>query len=93
MVLNPSKTKIMIINFTNNHQYKSLLTNPGSLAPIELPCETKLLGNWLTADMKPDAHVSYILRIAYIRLWVISRLKSAAVNNDDIVYFFNMRTR
>ena len=93
MVLNPSKTKLMIINFTNNHQYKSLLTIPGSSAPIELTFETKLLGYWLTVDMKPDAHVSYILRIAYSRLWPISRLKSAAVNNDDIAYFFNMKIR
>ena len=93
MVLNPSKTKLMIINFTNNHQYKSLLTIPGSSAPIELTFETKLLGYWLTVDMKPDAHVSYILRIAYSRLWAISRLKSAAVNNDDIAYFFNMKIR
>ena len=93
MVLNPSKTKLMIINFTSNHQYKSLLTIPGSSSAIELTFETKLLGYWLSVDMKPDAHVSYILRIAYSRLWAISRLKSAAVNNDDIVYFFNMKIR
>ena len=63
MVLNPSKTKLMIVNFTNNHQYQSLLTIPGSSSTIELTFETKLLGYWLTADMKPSQHVSHILEI------------------------------
>ena len=51
MVLNPSKTKLMIVNFTNNHQYQSLLAIPGSSSIIKLTFETNLLGNWLTADM------------------------------------------
>ena len=93
MVLNPDKTKLMIINFTNLHQYKSLLTIPGSSSPIELTFETKLLGYWLTIDMKPAKHVEYVLGIAYGRLWAISRLKSAAVSNDDILYFYYMKIR
>ena len=83
----------MIVNFTNNHQYQSLLTIPGSSSTIELTIETKLLGYWLTADMKPSKHVSHILEIAYKRLWAISRLKSAGVKEDDILYFFNMKIR
>ena len=64
MVLNPSKTKLMIINFTEDHQYQSLLTVPGSSSPIELAFETKLLGYWLTVDMKPETHIAYILKTA-----------------------------
>ena len=93
MVLNPSKTKLMIINFTEDHQYQSLLTVPGSSSPIELAFETKLLGYWLTVDMKPDTHIDNILKIAYRRLWAISRLKSAAVSDDDILFFFQMKIR
>ena len=93
MVLNPGKTKVMIVNFTNNHQYQSLLSVPGASAPIELTFETKLLGYWLTVDMRPDKHVAYILKIAYSRLWAISRLKSAGVSNDDILHFFNVKIR
>ena len=93
MVLNPDKTKLMIVNFTHDHQYQSLLTIPGSSSPIELTFETKLLGYWMTVDMKPDIHVSYILRIAYSRLWAISRLKAANVSDDDILHFFNVKIR
>ena len=93
MVLNPDKTKLMIINFTHNHQFQSLLTIPGSSATIELCFETKLLGYWLTIDMKPSKHVEHILKIGYGRLWTISRLKSAGVKNDDIFHFYNMKIR
>ena len=93
MVLNPSKTKLMIINFTQDHQYQSLLTVPGSSSPIELAFETKLLGYWLTVDMKPETHIAYILKTAYRRLWAISRLKAAAVSDDDILFFFQMKIR
>ena len=93
MVLNPDKTKLMVINFTTSHQFQSLLTIPGSSSNIELCFETKLLGYWLTIDVKPATHVAYILKIAYSRLWAISRLKSADVSDDDIYYFYCMKIR
>ena len=93
MVLNPDKTKIMVINFSNDHHFQSLLTVPGSSSPILLTFETKLLGYWLTSDMTPSIHVKYILSIAYGRLWAISRLKSAAVSDDDILHFFEIKIR
>jgi hypothetical protein len=93
MVLNPDKTKLLIINFTDSHQFQSLLSIPGSSSTIELCFETKLLGYWLTTDMKPSKHVQYILKIAYGRLWTVSRLKSAGVNDDDIFHFYSMKIR
>ena len=78
MVLNPDKTKLLIINFTHDHHFHSLLKIPGSSSPILLTFETKLLGYWLTTDMKPSTHVSYILGITYSQLWAISRLKSTS---------------
>ena len=83
----------MIINFSHSHQFQSLLSIPNSSSNIELCFETKLLGFWLTGDLKTDKHVKHILRIAYGRLWSISRLKSAGVSNDDIFYFYTMKIR
>ena len=93
MVLNADKTKLMIINFTESHQFQSLLSIPGSTSTIELSFETKLLGYWLTIDLKPSTHVQYVLKIAYGRLWTISRLKSAEVSDDDIFHFYSMKIR
>ena len=36
IVLNPEKTKLFIVNFTDDHQFQSLLTIPGSSNKIEL---------------------------------------------------------
>ena len=37
--------------------------------------------------------MSYILKIAYSRLWAVSRLKSSNVSKDDIFYFYTMKIR
>ena len=93
MVLNPDKTKLLIVNFSKSQQFKSLLSIPSASSKIELSFETKLLGYWLNADMKPDTHVKKILKTAYSRLWTISRLKTANVSNSDIFYFYTMNIR
>ena len=90
MVLNAAKTKLFIVNFTMLHQYQSLLTIPGSVSLIELTFKTKLFGYWLTTDIKPDTHVSYIIKIVYSRLRAITKLKVVGVSDDDILYFFNI---
>ena len=92
MVLNPDKTKLLIINFTQNHQFKSLLSIPGS-SKIELCFKTKILGYWLTHDMKTTTHVKHITKTAYSRLWAISRLKASGVSNEDIFHFYIMKIR
>ena len=43
--------------------------------------------------MKPSTHVQCVLKIAYGRLWTISRLKSAEVSDDDIFHFYSMKIR
>ena len=93
MVLNPDKTKLLICNFSDSNQFQTLLTIPGASNNIELCFQTKILGYWLTSDVKPDKHVAHVLRIAYSRLWAISRLKSAKVSDDDILLFYTMKIR
>ena len=93
MVLNPDKTKLLICNFSDSNQFQTLLTIPGATSNIELCFQTKILGYWLTSDAKPDKHVAHILRIAYSRLWAISRLKTAKVSDDDILLFYTMKIR
>ena len=93
MVLNSSKTKLFIVNFTNNFQFRPLLNIPGVNNNLEVLHETKLLGYWLTNDMKPAKHVEYLLKICYKRLWAISQLKRARVPDHDILHFFFIKIR
>ena len=56
MVLNAKKTCVFIANFTENHQFKSMLSIPGHPQTLDIVLETKLLGYWLTSDLKPTTH-------------------------------------
>ena len=87
MVLNPKKTCIFIANFTHIHQFKPLLSIPGVNTAIETVQETKLLGYWLTADMKPNKHIQYILKRAFSKIWAIRRLKEAGASDQDLKLF------
>ena len=93
MRLNCGKTKVFISNFTKNHQFDSLLTIPGQQTPIQATTETKLLGYWLTTDMKPEVHVNYIVSKCYKRLWALRKLKNTGVSSEDILKFYNMKIR
>ena len=93
MSLNASKTFLLINNFTQNYQFKPHLQIPGTNSVIETKNETKLLGYWLTSDVKPHRHVKHILDIAYKRLWALAKLKKAGVPDQDILHFFNVKIR
>ena len=88
MVLNAKKTCIFIANFTDNHQFKPLLTIPGQDIPIETVQETKLLGYWLTSDPKPTKHVNYIIKRAMNKIWMIRTLKIACATDNDLLHFY-----
>ena len=93
MVLNAKKTCIFIANFTHDHQFKPWLSIPGQNQPIEVVLETKLLGYWLTSDMKPAKHVDYTVKKANKRIWVIRRLKAAGASDQDLVTIYLLLIR
>ena len=93
MVLNAKKTVLFVVNYTHNHQFKPLLAIPGVNKFLEVVHETKLLGYWLTDDMKPHTHINYIISIANKRIWAIPKLKKAVVSDEDLKYFYVMKIR
>ena len=97
MCIRDSKREMMfnlfISNFTDNHQFKPVLFIPGETDPLKVIQETKLLGYWLTSDMKPRKHVDYIISRAIKKMWTIRRLKSAKCNNTDLVNIFILLIR
>ena len=93
MSLNSEKTCILVVNFTQKHQFSPLLQIPGCPTIINRVLETKLLGYWFTHDMKTRKHIDHILKIAYKRLWAIRKLKKAGISDIDILHFYNMKIR
>ena len=91
--MNGKKTYLLLVHFKNNHQFKPLLTIPGETDTLEVVQETKLLGYWLTTDMKPSKHISYITSIANKRMWALCKQKSSGVSNSDIKEFYIVKIR
>ena len=93
MVLNAKKTCIFIVNVTEIHQFKPLLSIPGVNNVIETVQETKLLGYWLTSNMKPNKHIQYIVKRSLAKIWSIRRLKEYGASDNDLKYFYIMMIR
>ena len=93
MSLNTDKTCLFIVNFTDLYQFTPLLQIPGCDTLIERELETKLLGYWLTNDMKTHRHVEYLLSICYKRLWALPKLKKTGISDEDLLLFYNMKIR
>ena len=93
MVLNAKKTCIFIANFTKNHQFKPMFGIPGTNRPMKVVLETKLLGYWLTPDLKPAAHVEFIVGKAMKRIWIIRRLKAVGASDAHLASIFQTLIR
>ena len=67
MLLNEAKTKTMIFNYTNNHQFSTRLSvNEKNIQVVE---NTKLLGTILSDDLKWDLNTDQIInKKAYARM-------------------------
>ena len=93
MIFNESKTFLFIVNFTKIYQFRPILKIPGAQDNLGFKDSFKLLGYWLTSDMRPATHVKYILKIAYQKIWSIRRLKANGISNEDILYFYSIKIR
>ena len=89
--LNVKKSKIMIFNFTKEHQFSSRLYLEGEL--LEAIEETKLLGTIITTDLKWHRNSDMIIKKAYQRMRMIQKLKSFGVNKSDLVTIYVLYIR
>ena len=78
MRLNEKKTKSIIFNFSKKYQLS--VNNK----PIYIVEETKLLGNYLTSDLKWDKNTKEIVKKAYQRMQLLNRSASFTSNKWDL---------
>ena len=86
MILNPDKSKIMLINFCRSYQFKTRLTINNSL--IEQVNQTKLLGVILSDDLTWHANTTHIVKKAYTRMIILRRLKEFNVDIADMIKIY-----
>ena len=92
MKLNEKKTKNMIFNFTKKYQFTTKLSVNNQ--PIEIVKETKLLGTFLTDDLKWDKNTSEIVKKAFKRMQILNRASSFTSSRQDLkkIYLIYIRS-
>ena len=88
MILNSEKTKIFVINPSQNYQFTPRMRVPGANTDLEVVYTTKLVGVTLTADLKFHQHVYNIVKTANQKLWMLRRLKQFEIKLTDLIEIF-----
>ena len=82
----------MIFNFTNKFQFTTDLSVNNK--KIEIVKETKLLGTYITDDLKWDKNTSEITKKAYKRMPILTNAAAFTSNRQDLkrVYLTYIRS-
>ena len=86
MKLNIRKTKNMIFNFSKKYKFTTQLSVKGE--NIEIIKEAKLLGTYITDDLKWNRNTSEIVKKAYRRMQLLNRAASFTTSTNDLKHIY-----
>ena len=86
MVLNEKKTKNIIFNFSKENQFSTKLMLKNE--PLEVVNETKLLGVYITSDLKWNKNTEYLVKEANRRMRILH--KGSKVYKKCPIFSFNL---
>ena len=82
MLINAEKTKAMVFNFTDNHQFSTRLSINST--PIETIQKTKLLGTVITDDLKWDENTRVLVQKANMKMTLLQKAASFGASIEDL---------
>ena len=82
MKLNIKKTKNMIFNFSRKYKFTTNMTLENE--NIETETETKLLGTYITSDLKWNKNTSEIVKQSFKRMQILNRAAQFTTNRNDL---------
>jgi len=85
MQINCTKTKEMILGSTSKRDWP-LLTIHGT--PLETVSVYKLLGFFISADLRWETHIEYITSKAASQLYFLKQLKRAGLSSSHLLHFY-----
>ena len=88
MKMNEKKTKAMIFNMSKKYQFSTNLNLNNQL--IEIINEAKLLGLWITSDMKWNLNTKKIVQGANMRMRILQTAAKYTSSISDLkaIYFW-----
>ena len=86
MHLNESKTKYIVFNYTNKFQFNTRLYISNTL--LESVDTTKLLGVKIQNDLKWESNTRAIIKKAYARMTLITKLIKFSIPQKDLVILY-----
>ena len=91
MKLNTEKTRIMIFNYTINHQFTTRVTIDNG--NIEVLPEAKLLGTHMTNDLKRDVNTAHIVKKSNARMPFLRKIASFGASQEDMKHIYTLFVR
>ena len=91
MVLNPEKSKTMIINYCTSLQFCTRLEVNNSI--LEQVNQTRLLGVIISDDMSWQANTSNLVQKAYKRMTILRKLNQFKVSIEDMLKIYVLYIR
>ena len=92
MILNQKKTKVMLFNFTENHQFTTSLKLNGET--LDVVQQAKLLGVIISNDLKWDKNTEYLIKKAHSRMQLLRKVAefSTSIEDKKSIYILYIRS-
>ena len=91
MKINPRKTKVQPVNFSQ--KYNFLPSIYIGHQPLEVVYQTKLLGVTISSDCKWGPHVTQLVQNANKKMWFLRRLKTLGANLETLLDIYKLFVR
>ena len=86
MQLNERKTKLMVFNYTKNHQFATRINLNGTL--LETISETTLLGTVISSDLTWHKNTELLTKKGYQRMTILRNLYQFDIPQEDLVMIY-----
>jgi hypothetical protein len=91
MVINQKKTKAMVFNFTDNHQFTTRLQLKGE--NIEIVKQMKILGTIVTDKMSWDDNCQHLIKKVNARMQLLRNILSFGATHSEMVHLWTVLCR
>ena len=91
MIISKKKTKAMIINFTDNHQFTTRLQLKGE--NIEVVDKMKILGTIIDNKLSWDENCSFLIKKVNARMQLLRGVQSFGASNQEMVHLWTVFCR